>query len=196
MYRPLYRPFPLLTKACCAILKIVKTSTKIKRAEQRILTVFRLLILILLITLMTGCRSPDPVTFIVPITPEDFNPDLPINLILYDSEQIAVLERQSGCVETAQGAQVTIKCPPGVFYQEPRPEVFTFQITPDVQEVQFVSEKVKLGGQFLLVVSGQYQDRCNSISSRLESTADRDEMIVEMKDWAITLMMCIENPQP
>ena len=153
---------------------------------------------------LTSCQPSGPVTFTIPVSVENFNPEVPLSVTLYDESELDLRDRQAKCIEMAEVDAATgemaiqIKCPEGVIYQEPDPEVFTFTIDQALREAQFTSSRVEVGDKYFLIVSGQYKDRCNHFSGQMAeaSTARQSNITVEINEWVRTLMLCTEKPSP
>jgi hypothetical protein len=155
----------------------------------------------LLLVLASACAAPvmQPtanVTFTVPIQVEVFSPQGILQVLVWDAEQMAALDRQAECViaHDPQTETDTALCPEGVQYQEITPEKFDFPIQAIEQSIQLTSQTVKVGEEYRLALRGLSSDDCNSASATFEGTATSSTLTLGEPSWLITEMACVTTP--
>lgn len=155
--------------------------------------------MVLLLILVSACTAPTTqpasnVTFSVPIQTEIFSPRGTLQVLVWDAEQMAAVDKQAECIiahDMQSGTDTTI-CPEGVQYQEITPEKFDFPIQSIEQHIQVTSRSVNVGEKYRLALRGLSSDDCNSTSATVEGEATSSTITLGQLDWLTTEMACLQ----
>ena len=142
----------------------------------------------------TSTQPAAGVTFIVPVPAESFSPKAVLQVSIWNAQQLRTLDHQAECVishDEQTGAE-TIHCPEGVQYQKVAPEEFVFPIQGISKTIQLISQTVKAGEKYQIVLRGLSSDECNSTSGTAEGTAMSTTITLENLDWMTTEMACVQ----
>ena len=156
---------------------------------------------LLLLTLVGACAAPAAqpaagVTFSVPIPVEAFSPNGTLQILVWNAQQLATLDRQAECViahDSQTGTDTTL-CPEGVQYQVITPEKFDFPLQTLNKSIRLTSQTVKVGEKYRIAVRGLCSDGCNSTSAAAEGTVTTSTIMLGNLDWLTTEMACVTTP--
>ena len=155
--------------------------------------------IVLLFTLASACAAPTTqsasgVTFNLPVPVEMFSSRGTLQVLVWNADQLAALDRQGECViaHDVQSGTDTTLCPEGVQYQEITPEKFAFPIQAITHSIQLSSQTVKIGEKYRIAVRGLSSDDCNSTSAAAEGTASTSTITLGELDWTTTEMACVQ----
>lgn len=151
--------------------------------------------------LVSACAAPvaqpaSGVTLSVPVPVAAFSSNGTLQVLVWNAEQIAAMDKQAECViahDAQTDTDITL-CPEGVQYQEITPEEFSFPIQAIDQRIQLTSRTVKVGEKFRLALRGLSSDDCNSTSAAAEGTATSAAITLGNLDWLTTEMACVTAP--
>jgi len=153
---------------------------------------------------LPGCGDPvvsgsetqdDPawggVTFVVISESRPFATGSELRARLWSAEQLDALNANSQCSVTRDptGAE-EIHCPDGITYEEVVPEEFTTPVVGSEVRLEFTSERVRVGEEFHLLLTGRSADGCNTTSAVLQSRAGSARIILHDPAWEATLRAC------
>ncbi len=157
---------------------------------------------IALCALLSACATAvapptSGVTFSVPVPVAEFGQKGTLQVLVWNADQIAALDRQVGCViaHDAQTGTDTTLCPEGVQYQEITPEKFNFPLQTINQNITWTSRTVKVSEKYRVALRGLSKDECNATSATAEGTATSSTITLGNLDWLTTEMACVQ-PQP
>jgi hypothetical protein len=155
--------------------------------------------MILLYALISACAASanqptSGVTFTAPIQAEAFSSNGVLQVLVWNAQQWAALDRQAECViaHDSQTGTDTVLCPAGVQYQEITPEKFDFPIQAIDQRIQLTSHTVKVGEKYRVALRGLSSDNCNSTSATAEGTANSSTLALGDLIWLTTDMACLQ----
>ena len=156
---------------------------------------------LVLCALTIACAAPaaqpaSGITFSVPMPVEAFSAKGTLQVLVWNAEQLAALDRQNECViaHDVQSGTDTVLCPEGVQYQEITPEKFDFPLQAIDQRIQLTSQTVKVGEKYRLALRGLSGDDCNSTSATAEGTATSSTITLSELGWMTTEMACVTTP--
>ena len=135
---------------------------------------------------------PGEITFVIPIDTSVFNPEKPIQVQLWNAEQLEIMENNKDCIvmhEIRTGA-TEIQCPEGITHQEVNPEEFSFPIQEIGSSITITSSQVRLGEGFQINIWGLNKDNCNSTRASFAGKANAQTMILDIQLWNTTEMWC------
>ena len=134
------------------------------------------------------------VTFSVPLPREAFSPKGTLQVLVWNADQLAALDRQSECViaHDLQSGTDTTLCPEGVQPQEITPEELAFPIQAINHSIQLASQTVKIGEKYRIALRGLSSDDCNSTSAAAEGTASTSTITLGELGWVTTEMACVQ----
>ena len=153
----------------------------------------------ILFSLISGCDltatdidSNGSITFTVPIDVDMFSDEATLRLIIWNADQLEIINRTAGCSISFDLETQTeeIHCPEGVEYEEVIPEEFTFPVQEISEIITVESDNITIGERYRLLISGLSSDNCNTTSASVESIALHAEIIIEDLMWMTTMMAC------
>ena len=153
----------------------------------------------ILFSLISGCGltvadidSNGSITFTVPIDVDMFSDEATLRLIIWNADQLEIINRTAGCSISFDLETQTeeIHCPEGVEYEAVTPDEFTFPVQEISEIITVESDNITIGERYRLLISGLSSDNCNTTSASVESIALHAEIIIEDLMWMTTMMAC------
>ncbi len=151
--------------------------------------------------ILSGCFAVETnsdenefVTFQIPINKAIFSEKAVLNVRLYTEEQLKILEEQDSCfISYDQQNGEKISCPDGVEYQKIIPEEFTFFIQDIENQIEVKSVFIQTGKKYRLLVTGLYNDNCNTTSGGIIAIARSETIKLDELFWITTAIGCFSN---
>lgn len=158
-----------------------------------------------LVLLLAGCgdssvagsdaqkTSPvGPVQFVVVAEGGLFAPGSELQASLWSAEQLDSLRQNARCAVSANpstGAE-DVRCPEGVEYREVVPEAFAAPVHEGLVHLEFQSERVEVGEEFRILLSGRSSDGCNTTTATQVSRAESQTIRLDDLEWETTMRGC------
>jgi len=139
-----------------------------------------------------GSAQRPPFVLIVPIETRAFAQGGTLLVQIWNAAQLEALEKNQSCAITrnATTGTDTIRCPPGVIYQEISPEKFEFPVAAQGARVEIAPSQVRTGERFRIRVSGPNADGCNTTFGEQTSTAGSGSGMTVSLVWETTAKAC------
>jgi hypothetical protein len=133
-----------------------------------------------------------PLVLIVPFETRAFAAGGTLLVQIWSAAQLDALEKNQSCAvsrNAATGAD-TIRCPPGVIYQEVSPEKFEFPVAASGGRLEIAPSGARAGQRFRIRVSGRSADGCNLTFGEQTSSAGTESRIQVSLPWETTAKAC------
>jgi len=133
-----------------------------------------------------------PVRFVVVAEGSLFVPGSELCASLWSAEQLDSLSQNARCGVSTHpdtGAE-EVRCPDGVEYREVIPEAFAAPVHGGLVHLEFQSERVEVGEEFRLLLSGRSSDGCNTTTATRASRAESQTIRLDDLDWETTMRGC------
>lgn len=114
-----------------------------------------------------------------------------VNVSVWNEKQMALLERNAGCVASMDASGVEkILCPTGVTYEKPTPESFTLTYDELASKVVLDLKSVAVGERYDIGIGGTAADGCNHTAAGVRGVATP---MIELKDvsFSSTMLACL-----
>ncbi len=131
------------------------------------------------------------VTFVISADAALFAPDGTISVSIFDQYQMETIANNEKCsyeFDPLTRAE-SRRCPSGITYEEPVPEVFPVEVASLAGNLRVKSTTVRTTQPFRITASGMSADGCNTTSFVLEGTASTATVNLS-PSWATTQMAC------
>jgi hypothetical protein len=132
------------------------------------------------------------VTLRVPVDVTLFADGASLQVRVWNSEQLATVERNSRCgaVYNPATAAQEVRCPEGITFQPAKPEEFEFPVREIAGSVAVKSATVRVGERFRILLSGKSRDGCNTTSADRVGSVDAADAVVGSLGWSTTARAC------
>jgi len=154
---------------------------------------------LILLSILSACAvqssaidTTGSVTFTVPIDAEMFSEEAALRFILWDADQLEIMNRTANCTASydVELQKEEIHCPEGVEYEEATPEEIIIPLHEISKSAKFASDQIRVGERYRLLITGLSNDNCNTTSASIEDIAQQVDIIFEDLGWATTEMGC------
>ncbi len=140
------------------------------------------------------CLAADgePVTFIIQVDPDIFDPDTQFQIKIFNLDQLKKAQDTAGCSVSfdVQTGHEKMTCPSGGNPDLPEPEEFLSAVYDLNIPLVIPSRTLEVGQQYRLVISGRYRDKCNTAQASMEGIAETGRIELSEFEWAVTQMAC------
>jgi hypothetical protein len=144
----------------------------------------------------TALNEPAGVVLVITADPALFAPGATLEVRVWNAEQLLALEQNSRCsvVHDPRTGASQVRCPEGIEYREVVPEEFRRPVGAASPRVEIRSERIRVGTEFRVRVSGKSADGCNTTSASFKGKAGTPRVLLEALDWETTLRACAGGP--
>lgn len=135
-----------------------------------------------------------PVQFVVVVEGGLFAPGSELQASLWSAEQLDSLRQNARCAVSANPStgSENVRCPDGVVYREVVPEAFAAPVHEGLVHLECQSERVEVGEEFRLLISGRNSDGCNTTTATRVSRAESQTIRLADLEWETTMRGCAE----
>jgi len=158
-----------------------------------------LIVFLLLIPFGLLEAASEPVTFIIQITSDIFDPETRIQIRVFNQDQLKEFQDSSGCTlsfDPMTGAE-QLHCQSESLPELPSPEEFIFPVQDLLLPLVLPSRSILSGQQYRLVISGRHRDGCNTTLATAQGVADTSRIELSDFEWSSTGLDCPEiNSEP
>ncbi len=153
----------------------------------------------ILLSILSACAlqssaidSSGSVTFTVPIDAEMFSEEAALRFILWDADQLEIVNRTANCTVSfnVELQKEEVHCPEGVEYEEVTPEEIIIPVQEISKFAEFESDKIRVGQMYRLLITGLSNDNCNTTSASIEDLAQQVDITFVDLGWATTEIGC------
>ncbi|MFO0619068.1 MAG: hypothetical protein U0414_41145 [Polyangiaceae bacterium] len=143
-----------------------------------------------------GAPSPESrVKLEVEIPKSYFLKDQDVTVTIWNARELALRERFSRCyVSFDRSGKETMTCPPGVVYEEPKPETFKVTYAELGSSVILDVKSLALGERYDVSIGGSASDGCNHTAAGAQGVAVQ-KIVLRDLSFSTTEMACVDRVQ-